>query len=250
MSSPGVKPAFSIASTSSRTASSFEARFGAKPPSSPTAVDSPRSCSTLLEHVVGLGAPAQRLADSDGAPTGMTMNSWKSTLLSACTPPLRRSSSAPAARGRWRRRRSGTAAARARRPRPWRRRATRRGWRWRRGGPCCRCRRGRAAPCRRRAGRARRARRARRRSRRSTWPTAVAHALAAVAVAAVAQLDRLVLAGRRAGRHDGAAPWRPTRAAPRPRPSGCPASRGPRGRRRARCSLIRERLAGQPPGLA
>ena len=43
-------------------ASSFEARSGAKPPSSPTAVDSPRSCSNAFERVVGLGAPSQRLS--------------------------------------------------------------------------------------------------------------------------------------------------------------------------------------------
>ena len=42
-----------------------------------------------------------------------------------------------------------------------------------------------------------------------TLPTAVEHALAAVAVAAVAQLDRLVLAGRGAGRHDGPAACAP-----------------------------------------
>ena len=45
-------------------ASSFDARSGAKPPSSPTAVDRPRSCSTLLERVVRLHAPAQRLAEA------------------------------------------------------------------------------------------------------------------------------------------------------------------------------------------
>ena len=64
MSSPGVKPAFSMASTSSSTGSSLEARSGAKPPSSPTAVDSPRLVQDALEHVVGLGAPAQRLAEA------------------------------------------------------------------------------------------------------------------------------------------------------------------------------------------
>ena len=41
-----------------------------------------------LEGVVDLGAPTQALGKTR-APTGMIMNSWKSTLLSACTPPLR-----------------------------------------------------------------------------------------------------------------------------------------------------------------
>ena len=45
-------------------ASSFVGRSGAKPPSSPTAVDSLRSCRTFFKHVVGLGAPAQRLAEA------------------------------------------------------------------------------------------------------------------------------------------------------------------------------------------
>ena len=43
---PGTRPAVSMASTRMRTASSLESRFGANPPSSPMAVDSPRSWST------------------------------------------------------------------------------------------------------------------------------------------------------------------------------------------------------------
>jgi hypothetical protein len=43
ISSPGTNPAASIASTRNRMASSFVGRSGAKPPSSPTAVDSLRS---------------------------------------------------------------------------------------------------------------------------------------------------------------------------------------------------------------
>ena len=70
-------------------ASSLEPRSGAKPPSSPTAVASPRSCSVALERVVDLGAHAQAPREKLVAPTGTTMNSWKSTLLSACAPPLR-----------------------------------------------------------------------------------------------------------------------------------------------------------------
>ena len=42
----------------------------------------------LLEAVEDLGAHPQRLAEGR-APTGMIMNSWKSTVLSACLPPLR-----------------------------------------------------------------------------------------------------------------------------------------------------------------
>ena len=45
------------------TASSLEARSGAKPPSSPTAVDRPRLVQELLQGVVGLGAPAQGLGE-------------------------------------------------------------------------------------------------------------------------------------------------------------------------------------------
>ena len=41
-----------------------------------------------LQRVVDLGAPAQRLAKV-GAPIGAIMNSWMSTLVSACAPPLR-----------------------------------------------------------------------------------------------------------------------------------------------------------------
>ena len=64
MSAPGVRPASSIASTSSCTASSLEPRSGANPPSSPTAVVRPRSCEDPLERVVGLGAPPQRLGEA------------------------------------------------------------------------------------------------------------------------------------------------------------------------------------------
>ena len=59
MSVPGSKPASPIASTSSASAASLESRSGAKPPSSPTAVDSPASAKHLPQRVVGLGAPPQ-----------------------------------------------------------------------------------------------------------------------------------------------------------------------------------------------
>ena len=42
-----------------------------------------------LQCVENLGAAAQALPKSVGAPTGMTMNSWKSIGLSAWAPPLR-----------------------------------------------------------------------------------------------------------------------------------------------------------------
>ena len=45
-------------------ASSLDGRSGAKPPSSPTAVDRPRSWRTLLQHVVRLDAPAQRFGEA------------------------------------------------------------------------------------------------------------------------------------------------------------------------------------------
>ena len=67
-------------------ASSLLARSGAKPPSSPTAVDRPRSCRTAFSawYVSTPSAAPPR----SSAPTGMTMNSCRSTLLSAWTPPL------------------------------------------------------------------------------------------------------------------------------------------------------------------
>ena len=81
-------PAASMPSTSASSAASFESRSGAKPPSSPTAVDRPSVVQRPLQRVEDLGAHAQRPRRSVGAPTGTTMNSWKSTLLSACAPPF------------------------------------------------------------------------------------------------------------------------------------------------------------------
>ncbi len=62
-------------------------RFGAKPPSSPTAVLWPAFLSTdlrLWKTSATMRMPSEKLL----APMGMTMNSWKSILLSACLPPL------------------------------------------------------------------------------------------------------------------------------------------------------------------
>ena len=87
-SSPGRYPAVSIALTSSITASSLDGRFGAKPPSSPSAVERPRSCSRSFKAWY-VSAPQRSASVKLAAPTGASMNSWRSTLLSACAPPLR-----------------------------------------------------------------------------------------------------------------------------------------------------------------
>ena len=73
--------------TSTSSAASFDSRSGAKPPSSPTAVASPRSWRIPLS-AWKTSAPVRRPSANVGAPSGTTMNSWKSTLLSACAPPL------------------------------------------------------------------------------------------------------------------------------------------------------------------
>ena len=62
---------------------------GAKPPSSPTAVARPRSCSVFLSAWKTSVPHAQALARTTRRRTGTTMNSWKSTELSAWAPPLR-----------------------------------------------------------------------------------------------------------------------------------------------------------------
>ena len=85
---PGRSPAASMPATSICSASSLEPRSGAKPPSSPTAVAEPALVQRLLQRVEDLGAHAQALARSSTRRTGTIMNSWKSTLLSACAPPL------------------------------------------------------------------------------------------------------------------------------------------------------------------
>ena len=95
----------------------------------------------LLERVVGLGAPAQRLGE------GRRADRHDHELLEVDVVVGVRAAvedvhhrhgqhvgvdAADVAVER---------AGRARRRRPWPRPATRRGWRWRPGGPCCRCRR-------------------------------------------------------------------------------------------------------------
>ena len=76
-----------MASISRRQASSLLGRSGAKPPSSPTAVDMPRSFSSALS-VWYVCTPQRRPSEKEAAPTGMIMNSWKSTVLLAWAPPL------------------------------------------------------------------------------------------------------------------------------------------------------------------
>ena len=74
--------------TSISSASSLESRSGAKPPSSPDRGRQPALVQRALERVEDLGAHPQALARSSARRTGTTMNSWKSTLLSACAPPF------------------------------------------------------------------------------------------------------------------------------------------------------------------
>ena len=87
MSSPGTKPAVTIASTMMSSAASAEGRLGAKPPSSPTEVESPAFFSAAFS-VWKTSAPQRIASRTVGAPTGRIMNSWKSIGLSACAPPL------------------------------------------------------------------------------------------------------------------------------------------------------------------
>ena len=76
-----------MASMMTWTASSLLPRSGAKPPSSPTAVARPRLFSTL-RRPWNTSAPMRSASSKVAAPTGMTMNSCRSTLLSACWPPF------------------------------------------------------------------------------------------------------------------------------------------------------------------
>ena len=183
------------------------AMFGAKPPSSPTAVLRPLSCSTFL-RLWNTSAPIRSASRNVGAPTGMIMNSWKSTVLSACLPPLRMFIS-----GTGRTRGVGAAEvavqrqAERRSPRRGRRPATRRGWRWPRACPCSACRRARAA-CWSIADLVEgvHARRAPGRSSSLTLRDGLERALAEVAVlVAVAQLDGLVGPGAGPARDGGPA---------------------------------------------
>ena len=68
-------------------ASSLDLRLGANPPSSPTAVLYPLALRTAF-RLWKTSAVIRRPSRKVSAPTGMIMNSWMSTLLSACWPPL------------------------------------------------------------------------------------------------------------------------------------------------------------------
>ena len=113
----------------------------------------------LLQRVEDLERPCAAPRRSVGAPTGTTMNSWKSTLLSAWAPPF--STFIIGTGSTCGRLAAEVAPQRHARPRPrppWPRRARRRGSRWRRGAPCSACRRARSSRGRGPPGRRRRAR--------------------------------------------------------------------------------------------
>ena len=79
---PGSYPAAEMPATRASSAASLELRSGAKPPSSPTAVLSPLPCSQPFS-AWKTSAPQRRHSEKLSAPAGTTMNSWKSTELSA-----------------------------------------------------------------------------------------------------------------------------------------------------------------------
>ena len=86
--SPAFAPALPIASSTTSSASRFDFRLGAKPPSSPTPVERPR-LFRIDRSAWKISVPARSPSLNDGKPIGITMNSWKSTFESACAPPLR-----------------------------------------------------------------------------------------------------------------------------------------------------------------
>ena len=65
----------------------WRSRSGAKPPSSPTAVARPFE-ARLFFSAWKTSTPTRRHSEKVAAPAGTTMNSWKSTELSAWAPPL------------------------------------------------------------------------------------------------------------------------------------------------------------------
>ena len=75
---PGTYPARTMASTSSSTASSLCFSEGAKPPSSPCPVACPFSLRTA-RRAWKHSLPARSASAKVGVPSGMNMNSWKST---------------------------------------------------------------------------------------------------------------------------------------------------------------------------
>jgi len=81
-------PAFAIASRITSIASAFDRSWGANPPSSPTFVFSPFAFSTFF-RLWNVSTPIRSASEKLFAPTGITMNSWMSMLLSAWEPPFR-----------------------------------------------------------------------------------------------------------------------------------------------------------------
>ena len=71
---PGTYPDFLIASTIVTNASSFDDKFGAKPPSSPTAVFNPLPYKTLFK-LWNISAPILNASLKFSAPTGIIINS-------------------------------------------------------------------------------------------------------------------------------------------------------------------------------
>ena len=179
---------------------------GAKPPSSPSPVDEAALLQQAAQRVVRLGAPAQRLGEAHRA------DRREHELLEVDVA-VGVGAAVQHVHQRHRQHvRVGAADVAVQRharllgDRLRRRQAARRGSRWRRGGPCCRCRRARSSSAVERPlvggveaddGVADLA---------VHVLDGVAHALAAEAVAAVAQLDGLVGAGARAARDRGPAP--------------------------------------------
>ncbi len=83
-----MRPADSMARQIRSSAAVVPATSGAKPPSSPRPVDSPSFFSTDFSAWY-TSAPQRSASAKLGAPIGATMNSWMSTPVSACAPPLR-----------------------------------------------------------------------------------------------------------------------------------------------------------------
>ena len=76
-----------IASRIDSIASSVPFSAGAKPPSSPTAVERLRLWSTFF-RLWNTSAPMRIASLNEGAPTGRIMNSWNAIGASECEPPL------------------------------------------------------------------------------------------------------------------------------------------------------------------
>ena len=84
---PSLNPASSTDAAMKSSAARVEARFGAKPPSSPTAVARPFADRPFFS-VWKISLPQRTASAMLPAPTGMIMNSCTSIGLSACSPPL------------------------------------------------------------------------------------------------------------------------------------------------------------------